>query len=636
MDETNRHYTVARPPLVPTSFVRLPFGSIAPRGWLKRQLEIEAGGLARRLLDPELFDRILGPCKGSLTEEYYQRAVYQEGLVTLAGMTGDPAFVKAASESVEATLAEDPAWLGGERPEREAIIYGRGRQTRGLVEHFELTGDPRIVPWLTRLFHAWGASDITYWWWPESGTTDLLHVGLWLYNRTGDPIVLACVHRKSAFAEKVTDSFLAFPGGEYERHNVVVAWISRLPAVRWALTGDARYRRATFDGIEMRDRCYGQVGGRYAGHEHFPRLEDGLRPTNGTELCGVVEYLYSMEKLFEMFGDSVLADRLEALAYNALPGACTADLQFHQYDQQANQVDVSVAPRGFDNSETANLYAIAPHYPCCTYNMHHAWPRLVEHLWMATHDQGLVAAAYAPCRVSALVADGSRVTVTETTEYPFDGTVRFRLDTGRPARFPVSFRIPGWADGAELSFPGGTARCVPGAIHRVERTWQGGDECTLTLPTPIRTETRFNGAIAILRGPLYFSLRIGASYRDLGGGTGWDIQATTPWNYGLETTPDGRGIEAAGNAVGGFPFASRGEPVNGEPYAGSEPVVLKVRGRRIAGWGRDREYPANTADPPPSPVRPDGPVEDLELIPYGCSRLRISEFPWTQRTEKRR
>ncbi|HSV93115.1 MAG TPA: hypothetical protein VLH81_08560, partial [Desulfobacterales bacterium] len=331
-----------------------------------------------------------------------------------------------------------------------------------------------------------------------------------------------------------------------------------------------------------------------------------------------------------------LADRLETLAYNALPGTCTADMQFHQYDQQANQVDASVAPRGFDNSETANLYAFAPHYPCCAYNMHHAWPRLVEHLWMATHDQGLVAVAYAPCRVSALVADGCRVTVTETTEYPFDGTVRFRLDTERPVRFPLSFRIPGWADGAELSFPGGTARCVSGTIHRVERAWQGGDQCTLTMPMRIRTQTRFNGAMAILRGPLCFSLRIGASYRDLGGGTGWVIQATTPWNYGLETTSDGRDIEATRNAVGDFPFASSGEPVNGETWTGSEPVVLKARGRRLPGWGRDREFPANAADPPPSPLRADGPLENLELIPYGCSRLRISEFPWIQRTDTRR
>ncbi len=429
----------------------------------------------------------------------------------------------------------------------------------------------------------------------------------------------------------MTDSFLAFPGGDYERHNVVVAWISRLPAVRWALTGDERYRRATLEGIALRERCFGQVGGRYAGHEHFPRIEDGLRPTNGTELCGVVEYCFTMEKLFEMFGGTDLADRLELLAYNALPGACTADMQFHQYDQQANQVEVSAGPRGFDNSETANLYGLAPHYPCCTYNLHHAWPRLVEHLWMATHDQGLVAVAYAPCRVSAMVADGIRVTVTETTDYPFDGTVRFRLEAERPTRFPLSFRIPGWADGAYLSFPGGTVRCLPGTIHRVDRAWKGGDECTLELPMRARTETRFNGSVAVLRGPLYFSLRIGASYRDLGDGAGWEIHPATPWNYGLELDPGGGGFEVERNAVGDFPFASRGEPVNGTPWTGSEPVVLKARGRSIGSWDRDAEFPANAADPPPSPLAARGAVECLELIPYGCSRLRISEFPWYKR-----
>ena len=126
----------------------------------------------------------------------------------------------------------------------------------------------------------------------------------------------------------------------------------------------------------------------------------------------------------ELFGDVELADRLELLAYNSLPGACTPDFFAHQYDQQANQVNVSVAKRGFDNSETANLYGFAPHYPCCTFNMHHGWPRLVENIWMATPDAGLAAVAYGPCRVTAKVADGQAVTVEEMTDYPFKGDIR--------------------------------------------------------------------------------------------------------------------------------------------------------------------------------------------------------------------
>jgi len=36
----------------------------------------------------------------------------------------------------------------------------------------------------------------------------------------------------------------------------------------------------------------------------------------------------------------------------------------------------------------------------------------------------------------------------------------------------------------------------------------------------------------------------------------------------------------------------------------------------------------NSADVPPlSPVKPEGDPEIIKLIPYGCARLRITEFP---------
>ena len=93
-----------------------------------------------------------------------------------------------------------------------------------------------------------------------------------------------------------------------------------------------------------------------------------------------------------------------------------------------------------------------PNFACCLANMHQGWPKFTESLWMATNDNGLIAVAYSPCVVKAKVGKGQEVTIHEETNYPFNGSVKFRIKLKEPARFPVYLRVPGWADSVVIAF----------------------------------------------------------------------------------------------------------------------------------------------------------------------------------------
>ncbi len=96
----------------------------------------------------------------------------------------------------------------------------------------------------------------------------------------------------------------------------------------------------------MLDKYHGTAVGIFTGDEHYA----GKNPTQGTELCAVVEYMFSLENLMQMLGDPAFGDRLEKIAYNALPGTFTADMWQHQYDQQANQVLCTIDKRHWTNN----------------------------------------------------------------------------------------------------------------------------------------------------------------------------------------------------------------------------------------------------------------------------------------------
>jgi len=270
------------------------------------------------------------------------------------------------------------------------------------------------------------------------------------------------------------------------------------------------------------------------------------------------------------------------------------------------------------NGPDSNIFGLEPNYGCCTANMHQGWPKYASHLWMRTVDGGLVAAVYAPSTVTAEIA-GAQVRVDLQTDYPFGDTLQFTVQTDHPVRFPLHLRIPAWASAAEVSIEDeGPIAANPGTFHWIEREWSGTTGMRLHLPMRVRTQRRYHNSIAIERGPLVYSLRVGEDWRLVGGEPphgDWEVYPTTPWNYALQVNADhpGSSIHFETRPVGDCPFSPNGAP-----------VLARVMGRRVPEWTLEH----NAAGPlPRSPVSSSQPLEELVFVPYGCTHLRVTEFP---------
>ena len=90
---------------------------------------------------------------------------------------------------------------------------------------------------------------------------------------------------------------------------------------------------------------------------------------------------------------------------------------------------------------------------------------------------------------------------------------------------------------------------------------------------------------------------------------------TVPWNYALQIREESpvRDLTFAEHPLGDRPFSPEGAPVS-----------CAVVGRRVPSWGMEN---GSTGELPRSPAGTSGEPERLTLIPYGCTNLRITEFP---------
>lgn len=615
-------------------YTPLTLREIKPAGWLMNQLKIQAKGLSGNLdkFWPDIRD---SQWIGGSAEGWERVPYWLDGFIPLAWLIGD-ADMKARATRYIGYIIEHQQPDGWICPDSSAgrekyDVWALFLLLKVLVVYHDATGDERIAGTVERALRALDRhiDTATLFAWGQTRWFECLIPLFWLYERTGGEWLLSLASKLRCQGFDWLSFFKLWPyrrpdeKGRWSQMSHVVnnAMMLKSGALLWRLTGSEDDLRAAEGIVDLLDRYHGTAVGVFTGDECL----GGQSPVRGTELCAVAEYLYSLEHLLSVTGDARWGDRLERIAFNALPATFSPDMWSHQYDQQANQVQCSFQeqPVFGTNGGYSHTFGLEPNYGCCTANLSQPWPKFAASLVMRSFG-GLAVLAYAPCIVETEV-NGAHVKLAVDTEYPFRDTVRITVETERAVEFPLELRIPGWARGAEVLVEGESLHPAAGAVIKLARMWSGSTALSLLFPMAPTLEERPNGLFTLERGPLVYSLAIEERWarinEDIPGREfphcDYEIYPESAWNYGL--MPDGetllKGLEFVDRPVGEMPFSPSGAP-----------VVAVVKGKKV-----DWELVDDSAAPVPGLKWVSDEVESLKLLPYGCTNLRLTEFPLVEK-----
>ncbi|MEI7899820.1 MAG: beta-L-arabinofuranosidase domain-containing protein [bacterium] len=647
------HARVCEPAVKP-AFLPLPIGAIEPQAWLRDWAVSAREGITGHLDEwhPVFADGWKGRQINAPNAKpdgtgwpLEQSAYWLDGALRLGLVLHDEALIK----KIRARL--DPVVDGVNRADADSsFIYwinnfkpqgfdswAHSQMGRALVALYQGTGEKRVLDALVKVYAAYegdlhlppGSADV-------SGLCNL-DAMLETYSFSGDRRILDRA-LKAITEPAVAQEFKAWETGQVVPGHMVILYEDiRLPAIVYPWTGDEHLLQATLGAGKWLDEQHMLPYGVPSGEEYA----SGIGAFRKTETCDVTAMLLTSSWLYRICGDGDWGDRMERAFFNAAAAPIARDFQTLSYYQSPNRLRSDSLPAPQPNCPGANGILFhklgCPQVLCCVGAVNRIIPNYIIHMWMATRDNGLAATLYGPSTVSALVGDGVPVKVSATTDYPFGETIRMTVEPSRNAAFPLYLRIPGWCRNARVAVNGSevpVTRDNKGFV-RIARTWTKNDRVELKLPmnpqvirgyeTDVPPANRnyfgYRGQeyfqpvrrpyASVLLGPLLFALPVA------------DVDPNTPaadakWQYALATDAT---AHDAGITVERRPMPAHWDwPLNA-------PVRLQAPVQSF-DW-----QPTDYQSLPAKPVAGNASVT-VQLVPYGCTKFRISMFPVTERVWK--
>lgn len=593
------------------------FNEIKPLGWLKRQLEIQAEGLSGNL------DKIWPDIKDSAwiggSRDGWERVPYWlDGFIPLAYLLENEDMIARAKKYIDAIISyqREDGWICPCDNDKRATYDTWAVQliSKVLTVYYECSGDERIPDVIYKTLK-------NYYTLLKSGVIKLFDWGKFRWFETFVAINFINKRYGEPWVKELAE-MLKEQGADY--NEAIELW--KRPLNRWrfdthivnlgmmlkseVLSCDILENDYTDNATYLHnflEKYNSTPVGLFTGDECL----SGLSPIQGTELCSVAEQMYSYEQLFAYTGESKWAEMLELLAFNALPATISDDMWTHQYVQMSNQIACERFPGKSlfrTNSSEAHLFGLEPNFGCCTANFNQAWPKFALSTFMY-NENSVINALPVPSEIKT--ADKY---IRLETNYPFENSFTYTIEAKEAFTFVV--RVPSFAAAVTVN---GEKRENSGELVLDIKCGEK-QKINICFETKPYLKPRPYGLNTVCCGSLVFSVPVKADKRMLEYERDgverkfpycdYELSPVSDWSYAYcnnEFVLENRG-------TGNIPFSSK-----------NPPLVIKAKVQKI-DWGFEDGY-ENVCAKVPQSLEPISQEEEIELYPYGCAKLRMTEMP---------
>jgi uncharacterized protein len=636
-------------------FIPLEIGDITPKGWILEWATTAANGITGHL--DEYNDVYKHGWKGfgfkarGVNEDgtgwpLEQCSYWLDGGVKLAYILKDTMLIRKTSERLN--MVVNGVLKGGEtfiywKP--YAIVndafnnWGHGLMGRALVSYYQATHDPKILEALVKVYKKFPLqNDVDESMAFNRGTTNIdamTETFLMSGNKSIHDSIVAYSKRK-VWIDGIYSWNHLDKDKEYNGHGVSFYEILRVPSMMYSWTGNTEELKATENALNWGERKSLLPEGVCSSEEYLA----GRGSIRCVETCNIPTSMWSFLWILRVTGDSKWSDKIENVFFNAGPVPAARDFKTMSYYHSSNRFSsklpgVVPVPGEGDMDYTDHGHNVL----CCVGNINNTIPDYISNMWMATMDNGLAATLYGPCSVSKKI-NNTHLTIDCKSSYPFEDKIEMKMKLSQNIEMPLYLRIPEWCKKSIITINGKTIIVKPeNGFAKISRIWKNNDAITLTFPMNIKvqqerenpypqTDYFLKGAFGcekqpiaqnktvnnpyqyVSYGPLLFSLPIADINEN-------QVSSGAKYNYALDINPKQLSKD--------IQVVKKPMPNQWSWQITQAPILLQVKAKEI-NW-----EPSQTQPLPNTPVS-DGKATTITLIPYGCTKFRMTMFPITKET----